>query len=51
MNANSVNCHTYEVCTVYGGRVTILAENRDQAIRQFNRAFPHEKIVGITFVY
>ena len=47
----SVNCHTYEVCTVYGGRVTILAENRDQAIRQFNRAFPHEKIVGVTFVY
>ena len=46
-----VNCHTYSVCTIYGGRVTIVAESREQAIRQFNRAFPHEKIVGVTFVY
>ena len=44
-----VNCHTYEVCTVYGGRVTIVAESREQAIRTFNRTYPHEKIVGVTY--
>jgi hypothetical protein len=47
----SVNCHTYEVCTVYGGRVAILAESRAHAIRKFNQTYPHEKIVGVTFVY
>jgi hypothetical protein len=48
---NSVNCHTYEVCTVYGGRVTIAAESRAHAIRKFNLFYPREEIVGVTFIY